>query len=245
MSTYKKPSPCFLVFRIIQAGPKNSIPSHCNTLIVKLTTLTTIFFIRFKHGSNQIFNYIRSGGCCYRSCYCSSLASAQWSGKIAVSTSICSMIIFDPTDIRHGITGPRKRLHPRLQLNQLFPRRISLLKSHRLQNDEKLNQHPSVAAVVQVRIQTRSVCKNQKSFFTYQYLMKAPPPPADHADIDEPIPPKPKQQPMSSQLDPKGMNKRRFDLRPYDSDSDSSTGSFSDSDTESEPTVTGSKRKRN
>lgn len=79
------------------------------------------------------------------------------------------------TDIR--ITGPRKRLpHPRLQLNQLFPRRISLLKSHRLQNDKKLNQHPSVAAVVQVRIQTRSVCKNQKSFFTYQYLMKAPPP---------------------------------------------------------------------
>ena len=77
------------------------------------------------------------------------------------------------TDIR--ITGPRKRLpHPRLQLNQLFPRKISLLTSRRMQNDKKLNQHPSVAAVVQVRIQTRSVCKNQKSFFTYQYLMKAP-----------------------------------------------------------------------
>ena len=79
--------------------------------------------------------------------------------------------------------------------------------------------------------------------------MKAPPP-ADHADIDEPIPPKPKQQPMSSQLDPKGMNKRRFDLRPYDSDSDSSSGSStrlgsdSESDTESGP-PTGSKRKRN
>lgn len=81
--------------------------------------------------------------------------------------------------------------------------------------------------------------------------MKAPPP-ADHADIDEPIPPKPKQQPMSSQLDPKGMNKRRFDLRPYESasDSDSSSGSStrlgsdSESDTESGP-PTGSKRKRN